>query len=400
MASRSSEARERAPTSTVRRPACVAVPCCVLSGAAASARRRHRRRRRDRCRGRGARPTDPASLQQGSGRARRAGAARCSPSCGSSRSSASSSARNWRRSSANAASVAAAAGRCERRRADARADGPPKRAAGYRGRARSGLQARTAPATGACCSTSTTCNRSAAPTDRVGADRHRSRARARAPADARGAGQGARDAPGARQASSRRSQDAGHSAPGAADRAVAARTDAGRLDRRAARPECAADRRAPGRTAEAAGIARPRLDGGAVAASRCRCGRFKGPCPGRPAAGIVGAVRPPAEQPFWHGHRQQRDRDWRRRRDSPSAPSTRGWSRLPIRSRLRQPRDRGSRGRRLLALRLSGSRSASPRGTGSRRRRRSALSGRIPAGNPALYFELRIDGTAVDPLQW
>lgn len=28
------------------------------------------------------------------------------------------------------------------------------------------------------------------------------------------------------------------------------------------------------------------------------------------------------------------------------------------------------------------------------------LSGRDPAGNPALYFELRIDGTAVDPLEW
>jgi septal ring factor EnvC (AmiA/AmiB activator) len=26
--------------------------------------------------------------------------------------------------------------------------------------------------------------------------------------------------------------------------------------------------------------------------------------------------------------------------------------------------------------------------------------GRSPAGNPALYFELRVDGTAVDPLQW
>ena len=23
-----------------------------------------------------------------------------------------------------------------------------------------------------------------------------------------------------------------------------------------------------------------------------------------------------------------------------------------------------------------------------------------PAGNPALYFELRVDGAAVDPLQW
>ena len=26
--------------------------------------------------------------------------------------------------------------------------------------------------------------------------------------------------------------------------------------------------------------------------------------------------------------------------------------------------------------------------------------GRNPAGNPALYFELRVDGAAVDPLQW
>jgi septal ring factor EnvC (AmiA/AmiB activator) len=27
-------------------------------------------------------------------------------------------------------------------------------------------------------------------------------------------------------------------------------------------------------------------------------------------------------------------------------------------------------------------------------------SGRNPSGNPALYFELRIDGKPVDPLQW
>jgi septal ring factor EnvC (AmiA/AmiB activator) len=28
------------------------------------------------------------------------------------------------------------------------------------------------------------------------------------------------------------------------------------------------------------------------------------------------------------------------------------------------------------------------------------LAGRDPAGNPALYFELRVDGSPVDPLQW
>jgi septal ring factor EnvC (AmiA/AmiB activator) len=28
------------------------------------------------------------------------------------------------------------------------------------------------------------------------------------------------------------------------------------------------------------------------------------------------------------------------------------------------------------------------------------VSGRNPSGNPALYFELRIDGRPVDPLQW
>jgi murein hydrolase activator len=31
---------------------------------------------------------------------------------------------------------------------------------------------------------------------------------------------------------------------------------------------------------------------------------------------------------------------------------------------------------------------------------RVGLSGRNPAGNPALYFELRVDGKPVDPLQW
>jgi murein hydrolase activator len=28
------------------------------------------------------------------------------------------------------------------------------------------------------------------------------------------------------------------------------------------------------------------------------------------------------------------------------------------------------------------------------------LTGRDPSGNPSLYFELRVDGTPVDPLQW
>ena len=31
---------------------------------------------------------------------------------------------------------------------------------------------------------------------------------------------------------------------------------------------------------------------------------------------------------------------------------------------------------------------------------RVGVAGRNPAGNPALYFELRVDGKAVDPLQW
>ena len=31
---------------------------------------------------------------------------------------------------------------------------------------------------------------------------------------------------------------------------------------------------------------------------------------------------------------------------------------------------------------------------------RLGSSGRNPAGNPALYFELRVDGKPVDPLQW
>ena len=28
------------------------------------------------------------------------------------------------------------------------------------------------------------------------------------------------------------------------------------------------------------------------------------------------------------------------------------------------------------------------------------LAGRNPAGNPSLYFELRVDGKPVDPVQW
>jgi septal ring factor EnvC (AmiA/AmiB activator) len=41
-----------------------------------------------------------------------------------------------------------------------------------------------------------------------------------------------------------------------------------------------------------------------------------------------------------------------------------------------------------------------PRGAHVDLQTRIGASGRNPSGNPALYFELRIDGKPVDPLQW
>jgi septal ring factor EnvC (AmiA/AmiB activator) len=43
---------------------------------------------------------------------------------------------------------------------------------------------------------------------------------------------------------------------------------------------------------------------------------------------------------------------------------------------------------------------AKPKGAGVAEGERLGSAGRAPSGNPALYFELRIDGKPVDPLQW
>ncbi len=45
-------------------------------------------------------------------------------------------------------------------------------------------------------------------------------------------------------------------------------------------------------------------------------------------------------------------------------------------------------------------RSMQPRGAHLDLQAQVGTSGRDPNGNPALYFELRIDGKPVDPLQW
>ena len=55
--------------------------------------------------------------------------------------------------------------------------------------------------------------------------------------------------------------------------------------------------------------------------------------------------------------------------------------------------------RALLALRLS-ERDAGPQGERIESQAPLGPSGLNPNGNPALYFELRVDGKPVDPLQW
>ena len=137
------------------------------------------------------------------------------------------------------------------------------------------------------------------------------------------------------------------------------------------------------------------LDG---AAPRSRSGRFKARCPG-PCAARSLAVRPSTEQPVRHRHRPQRHRD-RCAEGQPVRAVHEGAGRVrrPV-HRLRQPRDRRARRARVLALRPP----ERPSGRAGRRVEAQAPLGRSglnPNGVPALYFELRVDGKPVDPLQW
>ena len=67
---------------------------------------------------------------------------------------------------------------------------------------------------------------------------------------------------------------------------------------------------------------------------------------------------------------------------------------------LRQPGHPRPRRRGVLALRLSGLRCTWRVGDRVEASEPIGTSGRNPSGNPALYFELRVDGKPVDPLQW
>ena len=158
------------------------------------------------------------------------------------------------------------------------------------------------------------------------------------------------------------------------------------------------DERARGRAAAAAGLA-DQVGTNGTAPSRCRS-RLSG----RPAlAGPRRAdqpLRPSDQQPVRHGHRPERHRDCAARRSS-ACRGPRGHGRVcrPV-HRLRQPGHRRARRARVLALRPSEAMRSVRRANASRPGRPSGRPGRNPSGNPALYFELRVDGKPVDPLQW
>ena len=394
MASRSSETG----AARASRSAVASSRCRLLGAQAPSPPRPAQRAAERRCAARGRADSRAAA---GIGRARDRRSRRCSSSCASSRSSAQlkvEAARGGRaRRSSDAqrqlAATIARAAALQRRRRDA--SGPTSKPASC------SCTRWGAPATGACCSTSTTCSRSAA---RIGPRRRSNRIDRerveRASAHAGGARQRSAQSLEAQARELSRAADRGAcSARAAIERAVAARTALVDVDRRAARPERAAHRRAGGGAAAASGRPWP----SSAAPERRRVALplrpFQGALPW-PADGVViGRFGRQTRQPLRHRPSHATASRSRCRRAA-GARRARGHGRVrrPV-HRLRQPRHRRSRRRRVLALRLSGRRSTSHGATRSTPRRRSGLRPE-PGGNPALYFELRVDGKPVDPLQW
>ena len=219
-------------------------------------------------------------------------------------------------------------------------------------------------------------------------------------ADARGADDGAR------RRSQARARGAATRCERKAQRRAAPRSSApsrrGRAwsrHRHAARPQRAADRRAAGRPAEAAGdagAARRRAPGrgrdpaAAAVPGRAALAGRRGPVgPVRPAA--AGAAGPPVRNGIEISLPEGQPVHAVHEGTVAFADPFTGYGNLVI-------VDHGDQ--TLLALRPSG-RALPSKGRPRRRRARpSGWPGRNPSGNPALYFELRVDGKPVDPLQW
>ena len=128
--------------------------------------------------------------------------------------------------------------------------------------------------------------------------------------------------------------------------------------------------------------------------------RFAGRCRGRRQGIVTGRFGAPDRQPVRHPHRTQRHRDLLAPKDRPVravhegtvayADQFTGYGNLVI-------VDHGDS-----AYSLYGYLSSLDVARGDRVDAQAPVgaSGRDPSGNPALYFELRIDGKPVDPLQW
>ena len=212
----------------------------------------------------------------------------------------------------------------------------------------------------------------------------------------------AHDARGARAANSRRSRvEAERAQSGGRPRRRGAQRDSSTNIDRAARSERAARGRAADRAAEAPADARATRIGAAAPAGPtprpCRFGPFRGDLDWP----VAGAVR----QRFGrrHGRRVRRQTASRSppTKARPCRPSTTArWLCRPV-CRLRQPGHRATTRRQTFSLvRESERYRRSDAGLASSSGQTLGRSGASPTGAAGLYFELRVDGQPVDPLQW
>ena len=187
-------------------------------------------------------------------------------------------------------------------------------------------------------------------------------------------------------------------AQAAAQRAAQSRARTRPRHRSKARPERAARRRAADDAAEAAGHAarhgqRRACRRPPAKPPRCRCAPSAAISPGRSTARCSRRFSQRS------GIQRHRNRGAGRAR-RPLADPRRRRRICGHFCRLRQSRHPGSRIADLQPVRRS-SRDCGQEGGACRARpARSARSGRRPPGPNGLYFELRVDGQPVDPLQW
>ena len=322
--------------------------------------------------------------------------AACSPNCASSRSIARSRSRSSRRSSATARRAGEAGAATRRSRSSCRAtrnsSGPTSR----RGWCSSTRW--DAPATGGCCSTSTTCAKSGAPTGPPPrsdgsiaiASRNIAARSPRWPRSAPACRRGRRNSPRCR--SGRRTRRV------AVERAVTARANLVKSidERRDLNAQLTGELQDAQQklqaTLSAAAAGRP------AARRTCRSGPSRARCPGPPTAscrrGSAGSPRTARDR------RSGTASNCRCPKGSRSGRFTAGRSRTPTSSPATPTSSLSSTATGPTRFTAICRRLSVKKGDRVEAGTTVGTAGRNPAGNPALYFELRVDGKPVDPLQW